>query len=140
MRMVYGLTATAAEFTPDGRVWVLGGDFDTFGVPQFPATIQFMTLVVKILAQPAECGRERTLRVELWDPDGTAIQQPIIQTFRVERNAQYSTRPVGAGFVLNMQGITFPREGDYAFHVLVDDNLVGTLPVYLIPQKQQGES
>ncbi len=76
MRLSYAFLANAAEFTPaDGRMWVLGGDFDTLAASAFPVTHPVMTLVVKISAQPAECHREHRLRIERIDSDGAQIQE-----------------------------------------------------------------
>ncbi len=132
MRLSYAFLANAAEFTPaDGRVWVLGGDFDTLAATAFPATHPVMTLVVKISAEPTECHREHRLRIELIDSDGTQIQQ-IQAQFTPEVRPQYPHRSVGIGVAMNFQGITFPRPSNYSFHILVDDLELGTVALYLV--------
>jgi hypothetical protein len=138
MRIPFALTASAAESTPDGRVWILGGDFDTIFAAQFPITLPTMTVVVKILFEPGETGRSHTVRTELWDQDGEVVQQPLVHTFTPERNATFPTRNVGSLLTLNMQGLSFPNPGDYAFHVLVDDHLMATIPIYVMQQGSGG--
>ena len=134
MRVPFALTASSAESTPDGRVWILGGDFDTVGSPRFPVVLPTMTLVVKILFEPGETGRPHTVRTELWDEDGEVIQHPFVQTFTPERHPKFPTRNVGSVLILNMQGLSFPNPGDYAFHVLVDDHLMATTQIYVMQQ------
>ncbi len=38
MQLAYAMTALAAEVTPDGKLWMLGGDFDTLTAQSFPVT------------------------------------------------------------------------------------------------------
>jgi hypothetical protein len=133
MKLSYAFTADAATFTPaDGRLWILGGDFDSINATEFPATHPAMTLVVKIIAQPTECERSRNLRIALLDADGNSIAPDIESQFTAQRNPQFPHRPVGIGLALNFQGLQFPNPGDYAFHILVDELELGVVPVYLV--------
>jgi len=136
MNVPYALTATAAETTSDGRIWVLGGDFDTLGSSQFPLTLPTITLLLKVSFEPAECGAVHRLRIELWDQDGTVIQSPFTTEFTPQRNVQFPTRPAGSVIALNMQGLSFPNPGDYAFHVLVDDHQMARVPLYVTQQSE----
>jgi len=38
MKIAYAFLADAAQYTPDGRLWMLGGDIDTLFVPDIPIT------------------------------------------------------------------------------------------------------
>lgn len=132
MRLSYAFVADSAQFTPiDGRLWVLGGDFDTFGAQAFPVTHPSLTLVVKIIAQPTECGHEHRLRIELLNSAGDQIHPEISSKFSPQVNPQFRHRPVGVGLALNFLLLVFPHAGDYAFHILVDDLELGVVPIYL---------
>jgi hypothetical protein len=139
MRLFYAITADAAQFTPDGRLWVLGGDFDTIYSPQFPAVHSAMTLAVKLLATPRESEREHQLRVELVDADGQPFQEPFVLPFTPHINAAYPHREVGIGLTLNYQNLRFDRPGDFGFHILVDGLEIGTLPLYVAQLPMQGQ-
>ncbi len=137
MRLAYAFIANAAEFTPnDGRLWVLGGDFDTITTVEIPATHPSMTLVVKILAQPTECQREHRLRIELIDSDGVQVHPEITGLFTPLVRQEYPHRPVGVGMALTFLQLRLPQYGDYAFHILVDDLELGTLPLYIVRPTQ----
>jgi len=134
MRLNYAFTATAAEFTPaDGRVWVLGGDYDTVSVPAFPVSIPSITVVMKFLLEPSECEIPHNLRVELLDSDGNRVREPFIQTFASPRNQAAPGRAAGSGFVLNMPDTLFGAAGDYSFRILVDDHELGSIPLHMEP-------
>jgi hypothetical protein len=133
MRLAYAFIAHAAEFTPnDGRLWVLGGDFDTITAAEIPAIHSVMTLVVKLLVQPTECQREHRLRIELIDSDGARVHPEIGGPFMPSVRQDYPHRPVGVGMALTFLQLRLPHYGDYAFHILVDDLELGTLPLYLV--------
>lgn len=137
MRLAYSFLATSAEFTPhDGRVWVLGGDFDTITAAETPATHPSMALVVKLIVQPTECQREHRLRIELIDSDGVQVHPEIMGAFTPVVRQDFPHRPVGVGMALTFQQLRLPQYGDYSFHILVDDLELGTLPLYLVRPSQ----
>ncbi|MGI8549917.1 MAG: DUF6941 family protein [Dehalococcoidia bacterium] len=131
MQLAYAFPSSAAEFSSDGKVYVLGGDFDTLRVPGFPATQPSLALVVKLHVQPMECYREHRLRIDLIDDDGARVYPEIGLPFTPQTSPNYPHRRVGVGLVITLQGLTFPRPGGYAFHILVDDLEIGTVPLYL---------
>lgn len=131
MQLAYAFLANSAEFTPDGRLWVLGGDFDTIMVPAFPVTHPYLTLIVKVLAQPMECGREHQLRIALIDSDGSNLHE-IHAHFTPEKRPDFPHRGVGIGMALNLAALHFQSQGDYAFHILVDNLELGSVSLHLV--------
>ncbi|HLQ34457.1 MAG TPA: hypothetical protein VK457_17370 [Chloroflexota bacterium] len=132
MQLAYAMTALAAEVTPDGKLWMLGGDFDTLTAQSFPVTHPAMALVVKLWAQLPECEREHQLTVELIDSDGREQIKRIEMPFRVAQPAP--GRRIGANLVLHLVGLQFPKPDDYAFHILVDDIEIGSVPLTVAQQ------
>lgn len=137
MRLEYAFLADAAQYTPaDGRLWVLGGDFDTLTANDFPVTNPSLTLIVKVLVQPTECGREHHLRVEFINSNGVRMQSKIEAGFVPQPNVLFPDREVGIGIALNLQSLIFPVAGDYAFHIFVDDLELRALPIHLTLQER----
>ncbi len=131
MRLAFAFLADAAQSTPDGKLWVLGGDFEDLFVPEFPAMHGALALVVRLRVPPLECGQPHRLRVEFVDSDGKKADPQLALEFRAELAPGHPTRDVGAGFVLNFQQIRYERPGDYAFHIFVDDLESGIVPLYV---------
>lgn len=131
MRLSYAFTASAAEFSPDSRLYVLGGDFDTIQSPDFPFVMPTFALVVKLSIQPLECQRPHRLRVALIDSDGRPVNQEITIDFGVQPNPEFPHRNIGMGFAIQFSNTSFTDPGDYAFHMLVDDIELGVVPVHL---------
>jgi hypothetical protein len=121
MQLAFAFLADAAQFSPDGKVSLLGGDFDTVYAESFPSQHPDATLVVKLKVQPTECNRDHRLRVEFIDSDGNRVIPSLELPFKPELRPEQPHRPVGVGLALQLRGLPIAKEGDYAFHVLVDD-------------------
>ncbi len=137
MQLEYAFLADSAQVSSDGKLFVLGGGIDRIYSQQFPATHPYMSLVVKIQLHPAECEREHGLEVELWDPDGNPIGGKVAGKFSAPR--QPLGRPSFVQLVMNVLNAEFRGAGDYAFQVVVDGQLLKTLPLTL-EQVQEGPS
>ena len=140
MELRHAFVADAAQSTPDGKIWVLGGDFDTIFVPKFPVMHPAMALVLKITMQPLECDREHQLRIELVDDDGKKVHDPIQLSFHAQPDPRHPHRPVGVGMVLNFQNLRFEGPGNNSFHILVDDIELGRVPLYLVRRDVAAET
>jgi len=136
MQLGFAFLADAAVATPDGKIGVLGGNFDTLFVAAAPAVHGILALVVNLRVQPAECGHPHQLRVLLWDPDGQQVLPPLELPFAPERQPERTHRAVNVKLIAYIQGLQIPRLGDYAFHILVDDLEMGVVPLYVeeLPQ------
>lgn len=106
-----------------GKIYVLGGGWDTIFVRQFPARHHTLGLGLRIRVPWTKTDEQLTLSVDLVDEDGKSLfgERRPVQNFRV-------TRPPGlpdgsdVGFVRTMtfNGLVFPKPGGFAFLVLID--------------------
>jgi hypothetical protein len=138
MQLGFAFLADAAVSTPDGKISVLGGNFDTIYVAAVPAQHPAMVLVVNLRVQPTECGRQHRLRLEFWDPDGQSVLPSLELPFLPQRRSDQPHKPVNVNLTVHLQGLTIPRVGDYAFHVLVDDLEVGVMPLSVVQVQAPG--
>lgn len=139
MQLPYAFLADAAQFT-NGKLYVLGGDIDTIFAPAFPSMHVSSVLVIKLLVQPAECGREHRLRVEFIDSDGGQVVPELVVPFTPVVRPDQPHRPVGVGLTLQLQALPLPHPGDYAFHILVDDFEMGAVQLLVVEQPKQQEN
>lgn len=131
MHLGFAFLADAAQVTPDQKLSVLGGNFDTIYAQEFPAVHALMCLVVNIKAQPTECGREHTLRVEFLDSDGRAQLAPMKLPFTAQTRADMPYRETNVNLIASLMGQQFMQPGEFAFHILVDDLEIGRVPLRL---------
>lgn len=132
MQLGFAFLADAAQDTPDGKISVLGGNFDTIYAARFPTSQPAMSLVVNLRVQPTECGREHRLRVEFLNEDGGPLIPRIELGFLPQKRADAPHRPVNVNLIAVLQGVPFSRAGEYGSHILVDDLELGVLPLYLV--------
>jgi|SRR5579859_86553 len=132
MRLLFAFLADFALAHPDGKAYVVGGGVDTVYAAQLPAQHPQISLIVKIEFTPRECGRQHTVEVHGLDEDGEPFMQPTTMQLTPERNAAGPTLPTGFQFVLNVQNLDLPREGEYAFSVVVDGTEVASIPLRVV--------
>lgn len=126
MRVAYALLANAAEFSPDGKLYLLGGDFDTINANAVPVMFPFLVIVVKFRFSQAETVNQRTLRVVPLGPNGELMRQPIELPIQPPRSGYPES---GMGVCVHLLNIEFPALGEYIFRVEVDGLEMVQLPL-----------
>ena len=120
MRIPLALLADHATAHPtDGKLYITGGGVKSLPFAVFPAIQPHLALALGIEVGPAELGRDHTLSIEASGPTDEAIFRPVSVTFTVPPGKD----PTKAGyfhFVSNMDNVSFPVEGDYAFLIAID--------------------
>ncbi|HVC40463.1 MAG TPA: hypothetical protein VND54_00640 [Candidatus Saccharimonadales bacterium] len=137
MRLGAILLANAAEMGSNGLIYVLGGGWDTVNVaPGNPISFNG-AIIVRLLADRAECGHPHGVEIRLDGEDGELVFrvqnpiQPVIpEGFPVAWEVPFSL-VIGVGGPL-------PRLGLYRFSVLVDNQIMGTAPMRAVEQALPG--
>jgi hypothetical protein len=134
VRLDWALLANAAEGPPDGLVYILGAGIDTLWRDQFPAPFGG-AMVLRVLTNQLESVSSHRVDVRCSDDDGNAVlAQPI--AFTVPPRVAPREHPPGwdlaANIVINLASVRFERPGTYRFEILVDGELVRTLPFRLV--------
>jgi hypothetical protein len=131
------LLANSAEMTNNGLLYLMGGGWDTLNVPPgSPITYQG-SLVLRVLADRAECDRQHPVDIRLDGEDGQLV-------FRVQseiRPVIPEGYPVGweVPYSLVVQlGGPLPRFGLYRFTVLIDNALIAIAPIRVLEQALPG--
>ncbi len=130
MQFAYGFLADAVQTSNDGKFNVLGGGFESIFVREFPTAHPVMGLFVKIDVLPAECDKPHDLKIELWDPDGTLVQRLEGQFTASPSGDRLRQSHVQVAWGLLQTRFTAP--GDYAFHVMVDGEHIGKVPLAVV--------
>ncbi len=72
MELDFAFLADAADVSM-GKLFVLGGAFDTIHVPGFPASHPALAVVIRLLLSPNDLDRKHKLEVLLLDADAHHI-------------------------------------------------------------------
>jgi hypothetical protein len=131
MQLVYALLAEAAERS-EGKISLLGGDFDMIRASAFPAKRPTMALVVKLGLSREEAGRDHRFEVCIRAPDGTDVlkSEQVLNVPEVPPDAKAAK----VGMLVHFGDIIFPVPGEYAVKVRVGENEIVNLPLHLVQE------
>jgi hypothetical protein len=128
-----------ANVSQDGKLNIMGV-FHEITPPVLPYQVPRMFLVASFDAGPAEFGTDKHVRISLLENDGTqllSLDGPV---------SVHSPSRVGSRAIINqvigIEGFLLERSGDYAFHILVNDEekTSAALHVNEVPEGQEGGS
>ena len=112
-----------------GRLNILGA-FDRAFPPQFPFVIPQCSAAFRIRYQRAEAGTHK-LKLSIEDVCGHPIVPGMESAIPFEPVAQgFDTAAVN--LVLNMQRLQIPRPDKYMVRLLIDDEEIVVLPLYIL--------
>jgi hypothetical protein len=128
MRLTVAMLADSAQVA-SGKLFVLGGAFDTINARAFPALVRGLSVVVVAEVEPADRDRDLPIAIRLLDEDGAALGVGSKGVMRVRAP---SSLPAGASslvpLVASFVGIRFPKAGGYVFIIEHEDRELGRIP------------
>lgn len=117
MKLTSAMLADSAQ-VQSGKLFVLGGGFDTISVKSVPATHRSLTLAMVAEVGPEERQQDLDLSITLVDEDGAELGVSANGRLRV---GSPPNLPPGASSVVPIvspfHNITFPAAKGYAFIV-----------------------
>lgn len=128
MRLTASFLADAAQVTA-GKLYVLGGAFDTITARSFPAVHRSVAVVLVVEVGPGDRNRDLPIRIELLDEDGGELGIESQGNLRV---GAPSALPAGASSLVPLVSafgnIRFPAAGGYVFRISHDETELGRIP------------
>lgn len=134
MNLLVLLAADYANVTRDGKLNVMG-IFNTIFAENFPARHPQMHLIMKLSASPAEHGLKHAIMVRLLDED--AREELVNWSQEVAIPSSAGGRSAELTPILVLRDIVFPKEGEYQFSVLINNDEKGVLPLRVVRQKRE---
>lgn len=113
-----------------GKLFILGGGWDTLWVARFPARHPSLAIGLR-LRIPVSWARDRlSLAVDLQDADGKALlPKPLSHDIKLPTSSRQSASATDYGLVrsFTFNNLIFRDEGSYSFVISVDDEPVSRL-------------
>ena len=131
MDVTLALLADGANVTQDGKLNILGV-FNALGAANFPATHPQMYLVMRFEASRAEEGKSKNIEIQLADGDGNKLFG-VATTLVVPPGVP--GQPIRMNHILALNGVRFPKAGDYVFNILVGDDQKAAIDLKLLEAK-----
>jgi len=111
-----------------GKLFVLGGGWDTLWVRGFPARHPSLAIGLRLRIPTSWHSEELKLSVELQDADGSSIfPQPLTQQIKIPTTNDPQTTDFGLVRSFTFNNLVFAKEGSYSFVISVDDEPVSRL-------------
>jgi hypothetical protein len=127
MRLTVAMLADSAQVS-GGKLYLLGGAFDTINARAFPALVRTLSVVLVAEVTPAERHRDLPIAIRLLDEDGLALG---VESKGMMRVGEPSSLPAGASslvpLVASFLGIRFSKAGGYVFVVQHEDHELGRI-------------
>ncbi len=125
----FALLADAVQVV-QGKLYVLGGGWDTLFVAGFPARHPSLGIGLRIRVPWSWTDRSITVGVDIQNEDGGRVlpTPPLKQGLRVNRPSgipEGSDIGISRSFTFN--NLTFPGEGAYSFVITLDDDVASRL-------------
>ena len=122
MKLTSAMLADAAQ-VQSGKLFVLGGGFDTISVRQLPATHRSLSLAMVAEVGPDERQQDLELVVELVDEDGAELG--VIAKGKLRVGAPPNLPPGSPSIVpivTPFHNVSFPEAKGYAFVVSMNES------------------
>jgi len=119
----FGLIADAVQAS-GGKLFVLGGGWDTLTVRAFPARHHTLALGLRIVVPWTYDGKTVRLEISLQDEDGHSLftSGPVRHQFPVRRPPTVADgESIGMVQAYTFNNVPFRQAGGYAFVVSLDD-------------------
>ncbi len=105
-----------------GKIYVLGGGWDTLFVRGFPATVPSLGVGLRVRVPWSDAGRRFSLLVDLVDEDGQSVlPSPLRHILVLQRTG---TMPegsdLGAVRAFTFNNVPLPKAGGYAFSIGIE--------------------
>jgi hypothetical protein len=133
MKLVYAILADAAEVGPNGKVYVMGGEFENIFVPEFPSLHTPLALLLRLEGNPQEFGQAHQLEVQVIDPDGITRSPRLVMEFvphLSEARPGPKDRPAKVMLAVKFPGLVLLQAGEYAFQIFIDGAQQDSTSVY----------
>jgi len=130
----FAMLADRAEIV-NGKLYLLGGAFDTLHAPKVPIKHQALSLTMRFLFSVTELDRNYKLEVRLIDENGKKILS-VPGQFGLRRltssDQGYKTSFLTA---INFFNTQFPKFGDYAFEIFMNGRSVKSVPLRIVERQ-----
>jgi hypothetical protein len=136
MDLAYAFFADAADPASDGRFHVLGGGTTGVMIPDLPASLATLCVVMGLRGNPEECKAMHEVRIQARNPDGSSLVGSHT------RIGPLPPHPVGGRdslfcLITKFPFLTFSQYGTHIFTFGVDGKELGMLAFHVDRQPAQ---
>jgi hypothetical protein len=121
MEVRYLILARYAEFTGDGMLNLIGGDYDKLIAGEFPYVHSLMVSAARVVLNRDECEYEHKFNSFIIDDETNELIAEGTSGDLPKFVMPAGVNHLGAGMILPFQHVIFPRPGVYIVQLAIDD-------------------
>lgn len=111
-----------------GKLFVLGGGWDTLWVQSFPARHPSLAIGLRLRIPTSWSSEELSISVELQNADGGGVlPRPLSQTIKLPQSHDPQATDIGLVRSFTFNNLVFSRAGSYSFVISVESEPVSRL-------------
>ena len=111
-----------------GKLFVLGGGWDTLWVQGFPARHPSLAIGLRLRIPTSWSSDQLSLSVELQNADGgPLLPRPLSQTIKLPTNHDPQATDIGLVRSFTFNNLVFPQPGSHSFVISVESEPVSRL-------------
>ncbi len=131
MELDFAFLADAADVAA-GKLFVLGGAFDTIQVQALPATHPALAVAMRLLLSPNDLDRQHSLEILLLDADARHIASAKGE-LTVPKSSQAPHGWKQAVILpLRFMNVPFQLAGHYSIEILVNGTMLKAIPLRVL--------
>lgn len=115
-----------------GKLFVMGGAFDTIHVAGFPATHPMLAVVVRLLLVPHDLDRKHQLEILLLDADAHHIASAKGDLTVPKAPGSPAGWKQAVILPLRFLNVPFQQSGHYSVEILVNGKMLKAIPLRVI--------
>src|ERR1700687_5410256 len=131
MELVFAFLADADDVSM-GKLFVLGGAFDTIHVAGFPAGHPILAVVLRLLLSPNDLDRKHELQILLLDADGYHIASANGELTVPKSPDSPAGWKQAVLLPLLFFNVPFQKEGHYSIEILADTQMLKAIPLRVV--------
>ncbi len=135
MDLDFAFLADAADVS-SGKLFVLGGAFDTIFVAGFPATHPTLAVALRLLLGPHDMNRKHKLEILLLDADGHTIASAPGELMVSKSPESPPGWKQAVMLPLRFFNIPFQQPGHYSIEILTNGSMVKAIPLRVVQNPQ----
>ena len=128
MDLDFAFLADAADVS-SGKLYVMGGAFDTIYVAAVPAVHPLLAVVLRLLLGPMDIDRKHKLEVILHDADGRVIASAPGELMVPKSPDSPAGWRQAVLLPLRFFNTPFQKAGHYLIEILIDDARIKSIPL-----------
>ncbi|MGH2484553.1 MAG: DUF6941 family protein [Ktedonobacterales bacterium] len=129
MQIPLAVLADYANITVDGKLNIMGIFNTIFVTSSFPATHPQLQLVFQFVVPASERGETKRIDIKLLDADGDVLVNITSETLLPRDMPANQEIPQ----IVGLNGLVFPKVGDYAFSVLINGEEKKSVALHVLP-------